>query len=237
MKPFVRLALATALVGLAVIAWSTAGSAQARPEAVTRASQPSGWEVSFSPRVGFFLPQRGNSGSSSAVRRPTYGVELVAKRKGSWYGARALFERSMRWAPQRDLASSILSNGLTVLDDGGDSQFFETVVVDAMAFTPAYEGVRAYMFTGFGSKIIGSPDDVPILPYSLVGADRARTWHGGLGIEAPIGGGAAVFEVGDYYGRNGGDSNVHDFHVTLMARFSGVGDLIRTLITGEDSDG
>ena len=237
MKPLVRLAIATAVAGLAVIAWSAAGSAQQQPGEVARASQPAGWEISFSPRVGFFLPQR-SGGSQSATRRPTYGVELVAKRKDSWYGARALFERSMRWAPQRDLASSILSGGRTILDEEqDDSRFFETVVVDAMAYTPAYDGVRAYMFTGFGSKIVGSPEDTPILPYSLVGADRARTWHGGLGIEAPLGGGAAVFEVGDYYGRNGGEGNVHDFHLTLMARFPGLGDLIRTLIAGEDSDG
>lgn len=235
MKPLVRLASASAVAGLAMIAWSTGGSAQEPPGEIARASQPAGWEISFSPRVGFFLPQRGG-GSQSETRRPTYGVELVAKRKDSWYGARALFERSMRWSPQRDLASSILSNGLTILDDDEDARFFETVVVDAMAYTPAYEGVRAYMFTGFGSKIIGSPEDTPILPYSLVGAARARTWHGGIGIEAPIGGGAGVFEVGDYYGRNGGTNRVHDVHLTLMARFSGVGELIRTLITGEDSD-
>ena len=236
MRPLFRLATAGAVAGLAMIAWSNAGSAQAQPEGVARASQPAGWEVSFSPRVGFFLPQHGG-GNRNAVRRPTYGVELVAKRKGSWYGARALFERSMSWAPRRDPVSSILSGGLTILDDSDDSRFFETVVVDAMAFTPAYDGVRAYMFTGFGSKIIGSPDEAPILmPFSLVGGERARTWHGGIGIEAPIGGGAGVFEVGDYYGRNGGPNKVHDIHLTLMARFSGLGDLIRTLITGERSD-
>lgn len=236
MKPLFRLAMATAIAVLATSAWSDAGAAQTQPETL-RASQPDGWEIAFSPRLGFFLPQHGNTGGQRAVRRPTFGMELVAKRRGSWFGARGLFERSMRWTPQRDLASSIVSGGLTVLDDDPDSQFFETVVVDAMAYTPAYDGVRAYMFTGYGSKIIGSPDGTPILPYSLVGAGRARTWHGGLGVEAPVGGGAAVFEVGDYYGRNGGENNVHDFHLTLMARFSGVGDLVRTLITGEDSDG
>ncbi len=235
MKPLFRPAVVASFAGLAMIAWPTTGSAQQQPDGMVRSSQPGGWEVSFSPRIGFFLPPRG--GGQSAVRRPTYGVELVAKRKGSWYGARALFERSMRWSPQRDLASSILSGSPTIPDDAEDSRFFETVVVDAMAYTPAYDGVRAYAFTGYGSKIIGSPDNTPILPYSLVGAARERTWHGGLGIEAPIGGGAGVFEVGDYYGRNGGPNRVHDIHLTLMARFSGVGDLIRTLITGEDSDG
>lgn len=236
MKPHVRLAMAATLAGVSMFAGSTTGSAQETPEEMARASRLSGWEVSFSPRIGFFLPQHGG-GSQSATRRPTYGMELVAKRKGSWYGARALFERSMRWAPQRDLASSILSDGPTIFDDEQDTRFFETVVVDAMAFTPAYDGVRAYMFTGFGSKIIGSPEETAILPYSLVGADRARTWHGGLGVEAPLGSGAAVFEVGDYYGRNGGEGNVHDFHLTMMARLPGIADFIRTLVTGEDSDG
>lgn len=235
MKSLLRFTIATATVGLATVAWSEAGSAQARPGAVTRASQPDGWAISFSPRLGFFLPRHG--GGQTAMRRPTYGMELAAKRNGSWYGARAIFERSARWAAQRDPASSILSNGLTVFDSSEDSQYFETVVVDLMAYTPSYEGVRAYMFSGFGSKIIGSPEQTPILPYSLVGAQRARTLHGGFGVEAPVGGGAAVFEVGDYYGRNGGENRVHDIHITLMARLSGVGDFIRTLVTGEESDG
>ena len=237
MKSLFRLATAVAIAGVATIAWSAEGSAQVQPETTARTSQPAGWEVSFSPRLGFFLPQHGNTGGQSAMRRPTYGMELVAKRKGSWYGARALFERSTRWTPQRDLASSILSNGSLVPDDSPDSQYFETVVLDVMAYTPAYDGVRAYMFSGYGSKIIGSPEETPILPYSLVGAERARTWHGGIGIEAPISGGAAVFEVGDYYGRNGGENRVHDMHITLMARLSGFGDFIKTLVTGEDSDG
>ena len=235
MKSLFRLTIAAAVAGLATIASSETGSAQARPDAVTRASQPDGWAISFAPRLGYFLPQHG--GDQSTARRPTYGMELSAKRRGSWYGARALFERSTRWSPQRDLASSILSNGLTVFDDAQDSQYFETVVVDLMAYTPSYDGVRGYVFTGFGSKIIGSPEQTPILPYSLVGAARARTLHGGFGIEAPMGGSAAVFEVGDYYGRNGGEDRVHDIHITLMARLSGVGDFIRELVTGEDSDG
>ena len=235
MKSLFRLTIASAVAGLATLASSEAGSAQARPEAMTRAAEPDGWTISFAPRVGYFLPQHG--GDQSTMRRPTYGVELAAKRRGSWYGARALFERSARWTPRSDPASSILSNGLTVFDDSQDSRYFETVVVDLMAYTPSYDGVRAYMFSGFGSKIIGSPEQTPILPYSLVGAQRARTLHGGFGIEAPLGNGAAVFEVGDYYGRNGGENRVHDIHITLMARLSGVGDFIRTLVTGEESDG
>lgn len=234
MKSLFRLAIATAVAGLAAIALPDAGSAQARPEAMSRASQPDGWAISFAPRLGFFLPQHG--GGQSTARRPTYGMELAAKRRGSWYGARALFERSTRWAPQQDPAR-IVPGGLSMFDDPQDSQYFETVVVDLMAYTPAYEGVRGYMFSGFGSKIIGSPEQTPILPYSLVGAQRARTLHGGFGIEAPMGGGAAVFEVGDYYGRNGGESRVHDIHITLMARLSGVGDFIRKLVKREGSDG
>ncbi len=237
MKRIFRPTFPFAFAAVAAISWFADGAAQARPDREVRASQPEGWAISFSPRVGFFLPQQGNGGGQRAVRRPTYGMELVAKRKASWYGARALFERSTRWSPRRDLASSILSGDSFAGDDGADGQYFETVVVDLMAYTPSYDGARAYMFSGFGSKIIGSTQGTPILPYSLVGAERARTWHGGIGIEAPLSGGAAVFEVGDYYGRNGGDDRVHDFHVTLMARFSGVGDFIRTLVTGEDSDG
>ncbi len=235
MKPLFRPAIAAAFAGVAAIAWSAEASAQPQPETTVRASRPGGWDVSFAPRVGYFLPQHGSAGRN-AVRRPTFGMELAAKPKGSWYGARALFERSMRWSPQRDLTSSILPDG-SFVPDSPDSQYFETVVVDLMAYTPVYEGVRAYMFSGFGSKIIGSPEETAILPYSLVGTERARTWHGGLGIEVPLGGGAAVFEVGDYYGRNGGDRRVHDIHITLMARLSGIGDFIRTLVTGEDSDG
>ncbi len=237
MKPLCRLAICSAIAGLVAVASSEAASAQARPEAVTRASQPDGWTISFAPRVGYFLPQHGNAGGQRTARRPTYGVELVARRNGSWYGARALFERSTRWAPRSDPEGVIPSNGLTAFDDELDSRYFETVVADLMAYTPAYDGVRAYVFSGFGSKIIGSPDEMPILPYSLVGTERARTLHGGFGIEVPVGGGAAVFEVGDYYGRNGGENRVHDVHITLMARLSGVGDFIRTLVTGEESDG
>lgn len=237
MNPLFRPAIAAVVAGVATIAWSAAGSAQPQPETTVRASQLGGWDVSFAPRVGFFLPQQGSSTGRNAVRRPTFGMELAARRKGSWYGARALFERSTRWHPQRDLGRSILPDGSFLPDDSPDSQYFETVVVDVMAYTPAYEGIRAYMFSGFGSKIIGSPEETPILPYSLVGAERARTVHGGIGIEAPLSGGAAVLEVGDYYGKSGGGHRVHDIHITLMARLSGIGDFIRTLVTGEDSNG
>ncbi len=238
MRSPLRLAVAAAAVGgLAPFVLPVGGSAQQQPESMTSASQPPGWEVSFSPRVGYFLPQRG-SGGQDAVRRPTFGAELVARRTGSWFGARALFERSATWSGQRGILSSVLPGGSTILDTAEGSLFFETVVVDAMAYTPAYDGVRAYMFTGYGSKIIGSPDDAPaLLPYALVGGDRAPTWHAGFGIEAPLGRGAGLFEVGDYYGRNGGPNRVHDLHLTVMARVPGVADLITSLIKGEDSDG
>ena len=233
----VRLAVLVIAASIVSAVSPTAGSAQSHPDQETRAEQPEGWVVSFAPRVGFFLPQRANSGSQAAVRRPNYGMELGVTRRGSWYGARALFERSMRWIPQEDLTSRVLGDPSSPLNSS-ESELFETVVVDFMAYSPVYEGVRGYMFSGYGSKIIGAPDGTPILPFSLVGAERARTLHGGFGIEAPFsGGGAFLFEVGDYYGRNGGDERVHDIHVTLMARISGLDDFIKTLFTGDGSDG
>jgi len=231
----VRLAVLVIAASIVSAVSPTAGSAQSHPDQATRAEQPEGWVVSFAPRIGFFLPQRANSGSQAAVRRPTYGMELGVTRRGSWYGARALFERSMRWIPQENLTSVVLRPSL---QNSSESELFETVVVDFMAYSPVYEGVRGYMFSGYGSKIIGALDGTPILPYSLVGAERERTLHGGFGIEASFSGGsAALFEVGDYYGRNGGDARVHDIHVTLMARIAGLDDFIKTLFTGDGSDG
>ena len=236
MKP-VRLATLVIAASIVSAASAIEGSAQARPGTVASSAQPDGWEVSFAPRVGFFLPQQGVSGSQNAVRRPTYGMELAVKRKDSWYGARALFERSTAWDLQPDLTGVVLGDPSSPRNSS-ESEYFETVVVDAVFYTPVHQGVRGYMFTGYGSKIVGSPDDgVPILPYSLVGAARERAWHGGFGVEAPLGGGSALFEVGDYYGRNGGEVRVHDIHVTLMARISGVPEFIKTLVTGDESDG
>ena len=232
----VRLAVLIIAGSIVSAASPIGGSAQAPPEKAASAEHPDGWEVSFAPRVGYFLPQHGTSGSESAVRRPTYGMEIAVKREASWYGARALFDRSTPWAPRQDLTSVVLGDRSSP-QNRDESELFETVVVDFMAYTPVHEGVRGYMFSGYGSKIIGTPDGTPILAFSLVGAERARTWHGGFGIEAPLGGGSALFEVGDYYGRNGGDARVHDIHVTLMARIAGVDDFIKTLFTGDGSDG
>ncbi len=230
----VRLAVLVIAASIVSAVSPTAGSAQSHPDQATTAEQSEGWVVSFAPRVGYFLPQRANSGSQAAVPRPTYGMELGVTRRGSWYGARALFERSKSWVPQENLTSLVLGPSP---QNSSESEYFETVVVDVMAYSPVYEGVRGYMFSGYGSKIIGAPDGTPILPYSLVGAERARTLHGGFGIEAPFSRVGALFEVGDYYGRNGGDARVHDIHVTLMVRFSGLDDFIKTLVTGDESDG
>lgn len=239
MKLF-RLAIPVIAASIVSVVSPIAGSAQTPPEEAVSAAQPDGWEVSYGLRVGYFLPQHTNSGSQSAVRRPTYGMELTVKRKESWYGARALFERSQRWTPQQDPASEVLGN--TRSPESPESRFFETVVVDAIAYSPAYEGVRGYMFSGFGSKVIGAPDETGILPYSLTAADRARTWHGGFGIQAALPGGAAILEMGDYYGRNGGDARVHDLHVTLMARTTSFGDFLTnasflSIFWGDESDG
>jgi hypothetical protein len=235
MKFFRRavLAAAASIVGFAL---PIAGSAQTPPEATVNAQQPAGWEVSYGLRAGYFLPQRDNSGTQSAVRRPTYGVELGLKRKDSWYGARALFERSTRWTPEQDPASGVLGRGGPLQESDG-SRYFETVVVDAVAYSPVYEGVRGYVFSGYGTKIIGSPAETPILPYSFTGEDRARAWHGGFGIEAPLPGGSVVFELGDYYGPNGGDVPVHDLHITLLARVSSVRELVTSLGMSAGSSG
>lgn len=233
----VRLAILIIAGAIVSAASPIGGSAQAPPGKAASAAQPEGWEVSFGPRVGFFLPQHGTSGSQYAVRRPTYGMELAVKRKDSWYGARALFERSTGWHPRQDLTTELLGNPSSPRNSS-ESEYFETVVVDAVFYTPVHQGVRGYMFTGYGSKIVGTPDDgAPILPYSLVGAERERAWHGGFGLEAPLGAGSALFEVGDYYGRSGGDARVHDIHVTLMARLAGVDEFIKTLFTRGESDG
>lgn len=232
----VRLATLAIAASIVSAALPIAGSAQAPPGSAANAAQPDGWEVSFAPRMGYFLPQQGASGSQRALRRPTYGMELAVKRKDSWYGARALFERSMAWEPQQDLATELLGNPSSPRNSS-ELEYFETVMVDAVFYTPVHQGVRGYMFSGYGSKIIGATDGTPILPYSLTGAERERAWHGGFGVEAPLGGGSLLFEVGDYYGRNGGETRVHDVHVTLMARISGVDDFVRTLVTGDESDG
>ena len=237
MKNPVRLFAAVTIMAAVAFAWPADGTAQADSETTFNASQPTGWNVSFSPRVGYFLPRRIESGNQAAPHRPTFGMELVVTRAGSWYGARALFERSASWTPQRELVPTWLPGGAFQPDGSPEPRYFETVVVDAMFYGPGTQGVRPYMFSGVGSKVIGSPDGTPILPYSLVGAERAQTWHGGLGVEAAASGVHLFFEVGDYYGRNGGEDRVHDFHVTLMARLGGIGRLVRTLVQGDDSDG
>ncbi len=209
---------------------ATSASAQSDPAATVAPERPDGWIVSLSPRAGFFLP-----GDASSARRPTYGLELVARQSDSWYGARALFERSTTWSANRNPTGGVLPDGRFVIPgavpdpQSEDLRFFETVMLDMMAFGPTIDGVRPYLFTGYGSKAIGDPGEVGILPWSLSGIERARALHGGFGVEAPLGGGAAVFEFGDYYGPNGGDESVHDLHITLMARFSGVGDFVREL--------
>lgn len=221
------LAAAASIVGFAL---PIAGSAQTPPETAVSAREPAGWEVSYGLRAGYFLPQRDNAGTQSAVRRPTYGVELALKRKDAWYGARMLFERSTRWTPEQDPASAVLGRGGR-LQESDASRYFETVVVDAVAYSPVYLGVRGYVFSGYGSKIIGSSEEMPILPGSFTGEDRARAWHGGFGIEAPLPGGSLVFELGDYYGPNGGDAPVHDLHITLLGRISSAREFVDGLAT------
>lgn len=239
---FIRRATLATAASIAGFALPVAGSAQTPPEEAVSAQEPSGWEVSYGLRAGYFLPQRDNSGTQNAVRRPTYGVELALKRKDAWYGARALFERSTRWTPEQDPARSVLG-GRNPLQESDASRYFETVVVDAVAYSPVYQGVRGYVFSGYGSKIIGSPAETPILPYSFTGEDRARALHGGFGIEAPLPGGSLVFELGDYYGPNGGDATVHDLHITLLGRISSVREFVTGLATfravsdGSGSDG
>ena len=212
-------------------------SSQAPPVAApTAAKTADGWEIAIAPRAGFFLPQRSESGV--VPRRPTGGFEVMARRKGSWYGARALFERSASWSPRTDLAAQVLQGPDASLVGSEDPQaFFETVVLDAVAFAPGLDGARPYVFTGYGSKVIGATEEAGILPYSLVAAERAPAWHAGFGIEAPLGqGGAVVFELGDYYGRNGGPDAVHDMHITLMARLADVGGLVRKLGLNDEPD-
>lgn len=227
---FIRLATMATAASIVGLALPIAGSAQTPPDETVNAQQPAGWEVSYGLRAGYFLPQRDNSGTQSAVRRPTYGVELALKRKDAWYGARALFERSTRWTPEQDPARAGLGRG-NPLQESDASRYFETVVVDAVAYSPVYEGVRGYVFSGYGTKIIGSPAETPILPYSFTGENRARAWHGGFGIEAPLPGGSLVFELGDYYGPNGGDASVHDLHITLLGRISSVREFVTSLAT------
>ncbi len=229
----VRLLLAVALVAFL----NAPASAQRDPGTSVATQLPDGWVVSFSPRAGFFLPGDGNS-----VRRPTYGFELVTRRRNSWFGARALFERSTTWNTNRNPTGSIVPDGRFIIAgsvpdaQSEELRFFETVMLDMMAFGPTVDGVRPYLFAGYGSKAIGEPREAGILPYSLTGTERARALHGGFGVEAPVGSaGAVVFEFGDYLGPNGGEASVHDLHLTLMARISGLGELMRKL-AGKDGE-
>lgn len=224
MKFFRRATLATA-ASIVGFAWPIAGSAQTPPDEAVSALQSAGWEVSYGLRAGYFLPQRDNTGTQTAVRRPTYGVELALKRKDAWWGARALFERSSRWTPEQDRAGAMLGRG-GPLQESDESRYFETVVVDAVAYSPVYLGVRGYVFSGYGSKIIGYSEEIPILPGSFTGEDRARAWHGGFGMEAPLPGGSLVFELGDYYGPGDGGVPVHDLHITLLGRLSSVREFV-----------
>lgn len=229
MRFFRRAALATtaSIVGFAL---PTAGSAQTPPDEAVSAQTPAGWEVSYGLRAGYFLPRRDDSGTQSAVRRPTYGVELALKRRDAWWGARALFERSTRWTPEQDPASAVPGRRGPLQESDG-SRYFETVVVDAVAYSPVFLGVRGYVFSGYGSKIIGYSEEMPILPGSFTGEDRARAWHGGFGMEAPLPGGSLVFELGDYYGPGDGDAPVHDLHITLSGRVSSVREFVDGLAT------
>ena len=192
----VRLAVLVIATSIVSAVSPTTGSAQSHPDQATRAEQPEGWVVSFAPRVGFFLPQRTNSGSQAAVRRPAYGMELGVTRRGSWYGARALFERSMRWIPQEDLTSRVLGDPSSPLNSS-ESELFETVVVDFMAYSPVYEGVRGYMFSGYGFQDHRAPDGTPILPF-LVGAERARTLQADSASMLRSAGRRLPLRVGDY---------------------------------------
>ena len=224
MKTLIRFVVPAVVALGGVLAQPDAGSAQ--PEQVTSPVLAGDWEILVRPRLGFFAPQWDYAAGRKLPLRPSFGVELVMRPRESWYGGRALFEQTTPWN----------INDIPYWPDSSPQpQHFQSGVVDAVVYPVRIDLVRAYFFGGAGFKSLSVTNETGVLPYSFSGSLRKATLHGGFGIEIPVEGARAVFEVGDYYGETREVGKVHDVHVTFMLGFPGIGDFIRSL-GGDESD-
>ena len=221
MNKLVRLTSAVVISATTFLALPDASSAQPVPGGTVSTSE--NWQILLRPRFGFVVPRWDYAEGRRIPLRPVFGFELLMRQENSWYGVRALLERSSGW-------------NVGELPDWPDSSpfpgHFESAVGDAVLYPVPGHAVIPYVFGGAGFQSFSVTDEVGILPYSFSGSVRKMAMHGGFGFEVPMGGARAVFEVGDYYGETRDAGKVHNMHVTFMIDFGGLGDLIRSL--GED---
>jgi len=190
--------------------------------------QPAGdWDILVRPRVGVFMPQWDYAAERRLPRRPTAGVEVLVRRKNPRFGARILAERTGAWRAG-DLADWG-SNSMDVL--ARPPERVGTVVVNALLYGPGNRDARPYVFVGGGSRLVTLGNDLGGFVDPGANYTRAATLHGGVGVEARIGGLWAVLEIGDYYGRFLEFGKVHDVHTTFLIGLPGFGDLVRTIGT------
>lgn len=183
------------------------------------------WDILVRPRVGVFMPQWDYAAERRLPRRPTAGIEVLVRGRNAWFGTRLLAERTGAWQAG-DLADWG-SNGADVL--ARPPERVGTVVVNALLYGPGNEDARPYLFVGGGSRSITLGNDLGGFADPGASYTRAATLHGGIGVEARIGGLWAVLEIGDYYGRFLEFGKVHDVHTTFLIGLPGFGDLVRTI--------
>ena len=215
MNRLVRLTTAVVISAATFLALPEAGSAQLAPEGTVSASE--NWQILLRPRFGFVVPRWDYAEGRRIPQRPVFGFELLMRQRNSWYGVRALLERSSGW------------NARDLPDWPDSSPFpghFESAVGDAVLYPVPGHAVIPYVFGGAGFQSFSVTDEVGILPYSFSGSVRKTALHGGFGFEVPMDGARAVFEVGDFFGETRDAGKVHNMHVTFMIDFGGLGDLL-----------
>ncbi len=215
MSKLVRLTTAVVISAATFLALPEAGSAQLAPEGTVSASE--NWQILLRPRFGFVVPRWDYAEGRRIPQRPVFGFELLMRQRNSWYGVRALLERSSGW------------NARDLPDWPDSSPFpghFESAVGDAVLYPVPGHAVIPYVFGGAGFQSFSVTDEAGILPYSFSGSVRKTALHGGFGFEVPMDGARAVFEVGDFFGETRDAGKVHNMHVTFMIDFGGLGDLL-----------
>ena len=215
MSKLVRLTTAMVISAATFLALPEAGSAQLAPEGTVSASE--NWQILLRPRFGFVVPRWDYAEGRRIPQRPVFGFELLMRQRNSWYGVRALLERSSGW------------NARDLPDWPDSSPFpghFESAVGDAVLYPVPGHAVIPYIFGGAGFQSFSVTDEAGILPYSFSGSVRKMAMHAGFGFEVPMDGARAVFEVGDFFGETRDAGKVHNMHVTFMIDFGGLGDLL-----------
>ncbi|MCY4399644.1 MAG: hypothetical protein OXE96_09940 [Gemmatimonadetes bacterium] len=225
MSKLVRLTTAVAIAAATFLALPEAGSAQ--PMRGGTVSPSENWEILLRPRFGFVVPRWDYAEGRRIPQRPVFGFELLMRPKNSWYGVRALLERSSGW------------NAGDLPEWPDSSPFpghFESAVGDAVLYPVPGHAVVPYVFGGAGFQAFSVTDEAGILPYSFSGSVRKIAMHGGFGFEVPMDGARAIFEVGDFYGETRDAGKVHNMHVTFMIDFGGLGSLFEDLAEDGSED-